>query len=398
MSYIEGVGDEVTILVTILLAAVLIYLAWLSTSVPERPLVRIVILDRARFQEFLQRFVQRNSPRTAQTDMVGERTVPPEQTITTENVAVEHRDNKSSAAINSETTAHLLPADLTEDNVSAGNCTETHQENITTADVKNVEVQMDIRTSGDETAEGEPAILQASEVTQTFLDSFLLSTRPDGTGESQMSSVSESQALPQTSTDDEARCSSSSSFDSQTETSEMASSDEQRRQSSEANRMDTEETLPDGHIRIRLKYLDERQRLVQARPEDTIGQFKRAHFSVELADNFSVRFIFRGQELREECSTLGAYHVEDNSVIHCLLSRISQSEQATTHTQPFNIDLGFLMFPLFGLILGLLWYWRIMYRSYFSAVSTLSLVGITFLFLAVLLASWRHEERLERED
>ena len=124
----------------------------------------------------------------------------------------------------------------------------------------------------------------------------------------------------------------------------------------------------------------------------------RAHFSVELADNFSVRFIFRGQELREECSTLGAYHVEDNSVIHCLLSRISQSEQATTHTQPFNIDLGFLMFPLFGLILGLLWYWRIMYRSYFSAVSTLSLVGITFLFLAVLLASWRHEERLERED
>ena len=31
----------------------------------------------------------------------------------------------------------------------------------------------------------------------------------------------------------------------------------------------------DGHIRIRIKYLDDRQRWVQARPEETVGQFKR---------------------------------------------------------------------------------------------------------------------------
>ena len=36
-----------------------------------------------------------------------------------------------------------------------------------------------------------------------------------------------------------------------------------------------DEELPEGFIRIRIKYLDERQKWVQANPQDTIGDFKR---------------------------------------------------------------------------------------------------------------------------
>lgn len=401
MSYIEGVGDEVTILVTILLAAILIYIAWLSTSVSERPLVRIVVLDRARFQEFLHRFVQRNlHPVQATDSRASEQTAPPDQNVVTENISLEHNESsKSSTTISSETTLRVSPSDKAQ----AGTGQESSQENdkaaTATSDVP-VDVQMNVNQQTDVAVDREERILEAPQVTQTFLDSFLLSTRSDGSGQSQPADVtgSQPQHILTASVMSDGANNASSTSSSQPETSEMSSSDEQRRQSSESTNTEAEELLPEGHIRIRLKYLDERQRLVQARPEDTIGQFKRAHFSVEMADNFSVRFIFRGQELREDCSTLQAYHIEDNSVIHCLLSRISQSEQATNHSQPFNLDLGFLMFPLFGLTLGLLWYCRVMYRSYFNAVSTLSLVGISFLFLIALLACWRREERLEHED
>jgi hypothetical protein len=117
-----------------------------------------------------------------------------------------------------------------------------------------------------------------------------------------------------------------------------------------------------------------------------------------LADNFAVRFIFGGQELREDRSTLEAYNIEDNSVIHCLLTRITQPQQSTNHQPPAGLDLGFLMFPLVAVILGLVWYCRVVYRNYFSAVSTLSLVGMTFLFIVALMASRGREQRHEHRD
>ena len=62
---------------------------------------------------------------------------------------------------------------------------------------------------------------------------------------------------------------------------------------------DTEEnqTADEGHIRIRLKYLDDRQRLVQARPQDTVGQFKQyvsliVYLSTVRPENISDPFIW----------------------------------------------------------------------------------------------------------
>ena len=57
--------------------------------------------------------------------------------------------------------------------------------------------------------------------------------------------------------------------------------------------------------------------------------------------------------------------------------------------QDTEMNMGALMFPLFGLILGLIWYCRFAYRAYFNAMSTLSLIGITFMYVVAALAVYR---------
>ena len=103
-----------------------------------------------------------------------------------------------------------------------------------------------------------------------------------------------------------------------------------------------------------------------------------------------MRFVFNGQELRGDNKTLRSYNVQDNSVIHCLLNRRAPAEEAVRPEQrAADLDLSFLMLPLFGLILLLIWYCRFSYKNYFNAMSTFSLVGITFLFIVAVMAAWR---------
>jgi len=66
MSFIEGIGDEVTILFGFLFLFILGYVLWLSTSVSDTPLIRVILLDRTVFQQFLQRInsLRRNQPAT----------------------------------------------------------------------------------------------------------------------------------------------------------------------------------------------------------------------------------------------------------------------------------------------------------------------------------------------
>ena len=117
----------------------------------------------------------------------------------------------------------------------------------------------------------------------------------------------------------------------------------------------------------------------------------RRHFAAELAENFIVRFIFNGQELRHD-ATLQSYNVQDNSVIHCLLSNQNNHSPRRDDQEQADLDIGRWMFPLFGLLLGLVWYYRIVYRNYFNAPTTLSLIGITFLYFTTLLATLRQDE------
>ena len=70
-----------------------------------------------------------------------------------------------------------------------------------------------------------------------------------------------------------------------------------------------------------------------------------------------IRFIYNGRELTRDGQSLAAYNVADESVIHCLV------RQGDPHPHPASVppggvafDMGSLVFPLFGLILALIWY------------------------------------------
>ena len=105
-----------------------------------------------------------------------------------------------------------------------------------------------------------------------------------------------------------------------------------------------------------------------------------------------MRLIFNGQELRGESTTLSSYNIGDMSVVHCLITRSTrpQEQNGQIEQDAMEIDLSNIMFPLFGLILGLIWYCRIAYRNFFNAMSTLALIGITVLFFFACVITFRN--------
>lgn len=82
------------------------------------------------------------------------------------------------------------------------------------------------------------------------------------------------------------------------EQAEFQSSPDLSAESNSTSQENEEEFAPlEGHIRIRLKYLDDRQRWVQAKPEDTIGQFKRSVDIFIIKEQFVDFFLSRSKFL-----------------------------------------------------------------------------------------------------
>lgn len=144
----------------------------------------------------------------------------------------------------------------------------------------------------------------------------------------------------------------------------------------------------------------------------------RTHFKNELNANKVVKLIYNGQVLSEESSILSQVGLDNNSVIHCLIHQ-PRSTNTTTTSPPAStlpgptqqqstedafprqsgqqtaaessIDIGGLLVPLFGVILGLVWYCRIAYASYFTAAATTGLVGLSGLCIFSVLIIWYPE-------
>ena len=119
-----------------------------------------------------------------------------------------------------------------------------------------------------------------------------------------------------------------------------------------------------------------------------LSSYYSMNFTRELAENRLVRLIYNGQELRDT-STFEAYRINSESTIHCLVSQVQSRPSEPEEVVANDLDLGSLMFPLFGLILVMIWYCRVSYRQYFNAMSTFALTGITLLYSVALFASWR---------
>jgi len=151
---------------------------------------------------------------------------------------------------------------------------------------------------------------------------------------------------------------------------------------------------------VRLKFLNDTQKDVEASLVENIGQFKRRNFSEEISSNKNVRLIFNGQVLRDESSTLRSCGLFDKCVVHCLIHTANtqgqgvaggshghthaQAQHAHGHThnhaQHRDLDVSAYFIPILGLVLAMLWYFAVAYNMYFNLMSTTALIGLTSLY------------------
>jgi len=160
-------------------------------------------------------------------------------------------------------------------------------------------------------------------------------------------------------------------------------------------RADTDalDSIPlEDKVTIRLKFLNESQKDVEASLLENIGSFKRRNFTEELSDNKNVRLIFNGQVLREEQNTLRSYGIFDKCVVHCLIhQQAGQQHQPQRVQQPHqhrepdeneeDFDVSEMFIPVLGVGLIFLWYFAFTYSAYFNMMSSTALLGLTSLFL-----------------
>ncbi|KAM9000145.1 transmembrane and ubiquitin-like domain-containing protein 2 isoform X2 [Sarcophilus harrisii] len=138
-------------------------------------------------------------------------------------------------------------------------------------------------------------------------------------------------------------------------------------------------------INVRLKFLNDTEELAVARPEDTVGTLKSKYFP---GQESQMKLIYQGRLLQDPARTLRSLNITDNCVIHCHRSPPgpATSGPSTLPTSPtteppgLSVNVGSLMVPVFVVLLGVVWYFRINYRQFFTAPATVSLVGVTVFF------------------
>ncbi|XP_055982606.1 transmembrane and ubiquitin-like domain-containing protein 2 isoform X1 [Sorex fumeus] len=141
-----------------------------------------------------------------------------------------------------------------------------------------------------------------------------------------------------------------------------------------------------GLISVRLKFLNDTEELAVARPEDTVGALKSKYFP---GQESQMKLIYQGRLLQDPARTLRSLNITDNCVIHCHRSppgtaapgpSAALGPSSTTEPPSLGISVGSLMVPVFVVLLGVVWYFRINYRQFFTAPATVSLVGVTVFF------------------
>uniref|UniRef100_A0A1B6E715 Ubiquitin-like domain-containing protein n=3 Tax=Clastoptera arizonana TaxID=38151 RepID=A0A1B6E715_9HEMI len=170
-------------------------------------------------------------------------------------------------------------------------------------------------------------------------------------------------------------------------------------QSSNENERSQSESLTTAdsadHIKIRLKYLNDDQKLVDGRLKEPLGEFKRRHFSIELDADKLVRLIFNGQVLQCENQTLQGYGLYDNCVVHCLVhtpragptstrnntaTQGNNSSNNNNNSSPPDWNLNTLLYSCLSIIFIIAWYCRYQYAQLFTVSTTVALIALTCIF------------------
>ena len=121
----------------------------------------------------------------------------------------------------------------------------------------------------------------------------------------------------------------------------------------------------------------------------------RTHFSTQLAQGRSVRFIYHGRELADLAATLEDHRIQDHSAIHVHIGQTRQqgNRNGDTMQQADQIfDLSWLFVPLFGLMLAVVWACFLLWSSVFSLLTKLFLfvLSLGYVLLAYYSRSWPH--------
>ncbi|XP_070548782.1 transmembrane and ubiquitin-like domain-containing protein 1 [Ptychodera flava] len=411
MPLIEGIGDEVTIAAVAMTLVVTVLVAWWSTFVGDRPLhVHIIRRSNRISPRQRRRYEQLQRQRGSETsDSVSEAA----NSGASEDVNADSANvNESSVAESAEEGSENIQQDV------SGQQGNTDTPNTNSQKMTSVPQNM-AGESGDGDVEIIGAVADTECVTRTHGEFGETELRNRRTGEQIFSSADQNRTLSQ-STEDNVQSLSQNLRDnssaikereqtvesSVTESTTQASPPEherpdegndvpspddetQRTDPSEADNAGMQDEVPANHIRIRLKFLNESERMVFARPQDTLGQFRREKFAQEILAGRTVRFIFNGHLLREDNQRLLDFNISDNSVLHCHISHGTSAPAEPAELQNVDIDLGRFMVPLFGFILLSVWYLRWQYRYMFNATSTIALIAVSLLFVLAVLAAWR---------
>ena len=165
----------------------------------------------------------------------------------------------------------------------------------------------------------------------------------------------------------------------------------------------TNEPIPTtgSPVKIKIKFLNDTEKVVNVTEDWTIGHLKQVHLSEEMDQGRkNVRLVFRGRELSDHSQKLSTAGITDMVSIHCLISErtvpmSSRRQQSRQNVGNFansfeNVaeydDVGRLLMPLIAVVLGCVWYARIRYRSLFDGFSSIALIAFTLAFLAAVAA------------
>ncbi|XP_068091349.1 transmembrane and ubiquitin-like domain-containing protein 1 [Hyperolius riggenbachi] len=140
-------------------------------------------------------------------------------------------------------------------------------------------------------------------------------------------------------------------------------------------------------ISIRLKFLNDTERVVTLRLSDTVLHIKRSQFPGQEA---RIRLIYQGQLLRDDAQTLSSLQLNDGCVLHCHISQhASPPGYGSAELPEIPLNVGSLLVPLLVLILALLWYCQFQYPHLFTGTATVCLGAITLLVVVIALATYR---------
>ncbi|KAH9524461.1 Transmembrane and ubiquitin-like domain-containing protein 1 [Bulinus truncatus] len=426
MPWIEGIGDEVTIILGLFVIGIVLMLAWISTHTADIPLLRdvgVIVVELTQRRGRPQNEEAAASVSDFETANVAERVIESDnqdnqgentttqgtdsvdfsqnesqntlrkddserkqstgandftESASHEQVAETFECNQSQAAQNADDVSSCLPetqsfiprASAVVEETQQGNLHQTSDEHLADEDIRQRRVQY-----------FNTAYLTSQLGTQSSNQALNDSNDPSIP---ETSLRKNSGSLPLTGSNLE-----SHSTDVINASSDVSTSNQDGSVLQETQNVQEEcEATPVSRIRVKLKYMNETQRLVYADPFDTIGDFRRNHFQSELQDNKWVRFIYNGQDLRDDGRTLQACNIADNCTMHCLITSQTQANATSSESHEAEEDsfMGALMYPLFAF--GLLMVWQ-----YFSGMSTFCLIGITFLLILSYVSTLRSSEQ-----